>query len=108
MVDFEEQRQGLIMILFPEQCRAARGLLNWTQAELATFAGISRSTVRDFEGERHQLHRSTEALLISTLEKAGVRLLPPGREGAGARRSEEHTSELQSLMRISYAVLCLK
>src|SRR3546814_10689056 len=25
-----------------------------------------------------------------------------------ARRSEEHTSELQSLMRISYAVLCLK
>src|SRR3546814_1800805 len=32
-------------------------------------------------------------------------------QGAGAhprRRSEEHTSELQSLMRISYAVFCLK
>src|SRR3546814_3398945 len=29
---------------------------------------------------------------------------PRGRE----RRSEEHTSELQSLMRISYAVFCLK
>src|SRR3546814_3714485 len=27
---------------------------------------------------------------------------------APARRSEEHTSELQSLMRISYAVFCLK
>src|SRR3546814_5537950 len=27
---------------------------------------------------------------------------------AGAERSEEHTSELQSLMRISYAVFCLK
>src|SRR3546814_18422896 len=27
---------------------------------------------------------------------------------AGDRRSEEHTSELQSLMRISYAVFCLK
>src|SRR3546814_9068022 len=26
----------------------------------------------------------------------------------GLRRSEEHTSELQSLMRISYAVFCLK
>src|SRR3546814_3135328 len=26
----------------------------------------------------------------------------------GSSRSEEHTSELQSLMRISYAVLCLK
>src|SRR3546814_4154488 len=32
------------------------------------------------------------------------------REGKvpGERRSEEHTSELQSLMRISYAVFCLK
>src|SRR3546814_5761598 len=29
-------------------------------------------------------------------------------EQRGARRSEEHTSELHSLMRISYAVLCLK
>src|SRR3546814_11051251 len=28
--------------------------------------------------------------------------------GAPASRSEEHTSELQSLMRISYAVFCLK
>src|SRR3546814_5004017 len=27
---------------------------------------------------------------------------------AGSTRSEEHTSELQSLMRISYAVFCLK
>src|SRR3546814_4485255 len=30
------------------------------------------------------------------------------REGKIAGRSEEHTSELQSLMRISYAVFCLK
>src|SRR3546814_1142439 len=33
------------------------------------------------------------------------------RAGSGcgsSRRSEEHTSELQSLMRISYAVFCLK
>src|SRR3546814_1186439 len=35
--------------------------------------------------------------------------LPPGWTGAAALdRSEEHTSELQSLMRISYAVFCLK
>src|SRR3546814_1678879 len=30
------------------------------------------------------------------------------RNGEFVRRSEEHTSELQSLMRISYAVFCLK
>src|SRR3546814_2265948 len=36
---------------------------------------------------------------------------PPPQAGQGGRRrtrSEEHTSELQSLMRISYAVFCLK
>src|SRR3546814_7055745 len=39
------------------------------------------------------------------LERAGPRAdLPPGE----LARSEEHTSELQSLMRISYAVFCLK
>src|SRR3546814_6057651 len=31
-----------------------------------------------------------------------------GRERAAASRSEEHTSELQSLMRTSYAVFCLQ
>src|SRR3546814_1794363 len=49
--------------------------------------------------------------------KAGKRRLPSGRSPSCARpasrwsnsrRSEEHTSELQSLMRISYAVFCLK
>src|SRR3546814_2135108 len=43
----------------------------------------------------------------------GSLVLRGGVEGAGsdasfAQRSEEHTSELQSLMRISYAVFCLK
>src|SRR3546814_4338556 len=33
---------------------------------------------------------------------------PLGRPRSAAGRSEEHTSELQSLMRISYAVFCLK
>src|SRR3546814_8127073 len=33
---------------------------------------------------------------------------PSGVGGGASLRSEEHTSELQSLMRISYAVFCLK
>src|SRR3546814_5510432 len=41
--------------------------------------------------------------------KRGVDHLRVGRADlAGQHRSEEHTSELQSLMRISYAVFCLK
>src|SRR3546814_6509313 len=34
--------------------------------------------------------------------------VPSGEGEAATTRSEEHTSELQSLMRISYAVFCLK
>src|SRR3546814_3172284 len=40
---------------------------------------------------------------------SGERSAPsPGPNRSNRRRSEEHTSELQSLMRISYAVFCLK
>src|SRR3546814_7800344 len=47
-------------------------------------------------------------------DQSGSLQLAPNRERAADRfarattRSEEHTSELQSLMRISYAVFCLK
>src|SRR3546814_9939875 len=40
-------------------------------------------------------------------ERSGVRI-DPGIAIRAVDRSEEHTSELQSLMRISYAVFCLK
>src|SRR3546814_8680297 len=38
----------------------------------------------------------------------GAKFVDRRRHAVGATRSEEHTSELQSLMRISYAVFCLK
>src|SRR3546814_9562079 len=40
--------------------------------------------------------------------EGGSRRLVRHQRAANADRSEEHTSELQSLMRISYAVFCLK
>src|SRR3546814_2271513 len=40
--------------------------------------------------------------------RRGPRLLAGSSGAPGTGRSEEHTSELQSLMRISYAVFCLK
>ncbi|MBS7701810.1 helix-turn-helix domain-containing protein [Chelatococcus asaccharovorans] len=73
------------MNLRPEQCRAARGLLDWTQDQLATAAGVSRSTVRDFECHRHELQRTTEMLVMKALEEAGVRFLSANREGPGVR-----------------------
>src|SRR3546814_3343302 len=50
-------------------------------------------------------HRVANSLqLISSL----LSLQAKQAADASVRRSEEHTSELQSLMRISYAVFCLK
>src|SRR3546814_8243069 len=54
--------------------------------------------VGDDGSERVRCSRS-DGMGMENLRKKGVRLLI---------RSEEHTSELQSLMRISYAVFCLK
>src|SRR3546814_5261911 len=48
--------------------------------------------------------KTEEDALVAYLQGLGV----AGREAAAKARSEEHTSELQSLMRISYAVFCLK
>src|SRR3546814_6880603 len=55
----------------------------------------------------HALHRHRAGLLMS---EDDISMAPtPFEEGEDGRaRSEEHTSELQSLMRISYAVSCLK
>src|SRR3546814_2194667 len=47
--------------------------------------------------------RDTQAIVLRNL-----RSLTDRAEEGLVRRSEEHTSELQSLMRISYAVFCLK
>src|SRR3546814_3423729 len=57
-----------------------------------------------FGHARHQEH----ALGVDDLAAFPRNLSRRARHGAHAVRSEEHTSELQSLMRISYAVFCLK
>src|SRR3546814_3540994 len=49
----------------------------------------------------------TAVIRAAQLDPARQRL-QLGAELIGADRSEEHTSELQSLMRISYAVFCLQ
>jgi transcriptional regulator with XRE-family HTH domain len=74
------------MTLSPEQCRAARGLLDWTQEELAARAGVSRSTVRGFENGQHELHRGSAAVIRGALEAAGVALIDAdGEAGPGVR-----------------------
>src|SRR3546814_5218179 len=60
--------------------------------------------------QRGQLRHRSQLLEGEFRGPLGARGDPGQAVGAvdGHRRSEEHTSELQSLMRISYAVFCLK
>src|SRR3546814_9223096 len=66
---------------------------------------------RELERKSHELEETAEKLrrqrAAAPARHDEGRLPQPGQPRT-AHRSEEHTSELQSLMRISYAVFCLK
>jgi transcriptional regulator with XRE-family HTH domain len=59
----------------PEQCRAARGWLDWTQQDLAGRAHVGLSTVKDFEkGQRTPVPNNLTAIRAA-LEGGGVKLV---------------------------------
>ncbi len=70
-------------VITPALCRAARGLLDWTQQQLSELSSVSRSTIRDFEGGRHGLHQSTAIQLRRTFEENGVVFAPIAGHGTG-------------------------
>src|SRR3546814_5709001 len=63
----------------------------------------------EMEGDEAMVDEAVASLgvLAARAEEDKIKALLAG-EADGNDRSEEHTSELQSLMRISYAVFCLK
>src|SRR3546814_2119369 len=79
--------------VYPITNREFTGIVAPKQKRHSSFALMTDKALRKRAGQNNiaiAVWRATEC--------AGVAL----------KRSEEHTSELQSLMRISYAVLCLK
>lgn len=59
--------------MIPEQSRAARGWLDWTQADLAKHAHVSLSTVKDFEnGHRTPIENNLSAMQRA-FEDNGIR-----------------------------------
>src|SRR3546814_4372361 len=73
--------------------------------------GDGVETLEDMEGLKLRGPTRQANALISALGATPVGMPVPAMPEAlskGVIRSEEHTSELQSLMRISYAVFCLK
>lgn len=69
----------------PEQCRAARGLANISQEDLAKAASVGLSTVRNFEAGRSTPVANNLAAMIRALEAAGVTFIPENGGGAGVR-----------------------
>src|SRR3546814_8458681 len=81
------------ILLHARHLFAEHGFSGANMDVLAEAAGVSKPTI--------YLHFGSKASLFEAALHDLVDRLP-------APRSEEHTSELQSLMRISYAVFCLK
>lgn len=73
------------MPIMPEQCRAARALLGWSQDDLERQARIAKKTIADFERGVRSPHDSSNKALETTLEAHGVVFIPQNGGGAGVR-----------------------
>ena len=69
----------------PAQCRAARGLLDWTQQRLAVAAGVAVSTVASFERSWKVVTPETIQAMQRVLEAAGVEFIDENGSGAGVK-----------------------
>src|SRR3546814_6884016 len=78
--------------------------LAMTRNEIADHLGLTLETVSRGFSRLRQLG----VIRLDGADRVTLTDLDRLAELAGGDRSEEHTSELQSLMRISYAVFCLK
>src|SRR3546814_9208567 len=95
---------------------------DWSSDVCSSDLSTPGPTIEAVEGDRVRIYVTNRLPEATSVHWHGI-LLPSGMDGvAGLNqpaiapdetfvyefRSEEHTSELQSLMRISYAVFCLK
>jgi transcriptional regulator with XRE-family HTH domain len=75
-----------------EQIRAARGLLGWSQTQLAEAAGRSLPTIKRLEREDNDgptVSDDVRQAVQKALEKAGVEFIPENGGGAGVRLAKK-------------------
>jgi transcriptional regulator with XRE-family HTH domain len=76
----------LVMLLTPEQLRAARGLLDWSRAELAKRSSTAPETIQAFEIGASDPKLSTLRKWRLALQRAGVAFIDPDdADGPGVR-----------------------
>jgi transcriptional regulator with XRE-family HTH domain len=74
-----------IPMVSPGQCRAARGLLGWSQQDLAREAGLGIVTVHQLETSVSQPRRATIEVIKRAFESAGVEFIDENGGGPGVR-----------------------
>ncbi len=70
------------------QCRAARGLLAWSQQDLAGRAGVGIVTVHQLEAGISHPRRATVDVVRRAFEAAGVAFIDGNGGGPGVRLSK--------------------
>src|SRR3546814_3867572 len=104
-----------LMIRPPPRSTRTDTLFPYTTLFRSQIARDSNAALRRLKAGLLALPESGEngfegliATLLGSVTQVSFRLATSGTQDGQDGRSEEHTSELQSLMRISYAVFCLK
>jgi transcriptional regulator with XRE-family HTH domain len=72
-------------MITPAQCRAARGLLGWTQQDLADSAHVGVVTIRQFESGATVPRYATLDVVKRALEQGGALFIDENGEGPGVR-----------------------
>ena len=72
-------------MISPGQCRAARGLLGWSQQELAKIARVGVVTVHQLENGLSQPRRATLEVIRRAFEAAGIEFIDENGGGPGVR-----------------------
>jgi transcriptional regulator with XRE-family HTH domain len=72
-------------MITPAQCRAGRGLLQWTQQDLAQRARVGIVTVHQLEAEISQPRHATLEVIRRAFESAGVEFIDENGGGLGVR-----------------------
>jgi transcriptional regulator with XRE-family HTH domain len=78
------------MFVQPEQIRAARAMLDWSQQRLADAAGVSKDTVKNYELSLNKPNSQTMERIIGTLELSGIEFI-----GDGVRREKREIQTLE-------------
>lgn len=77
-----------------EQCRAARGLLGWTQQDLADICGLSKTAINNFEKGYSDIKTESLRAIRMAFESANIEFMP----GDGLRRKSENVNILRGPM----------